>query len=140
MPKSGKVSASKSKGASKKAPAMTGQLRSGLIFAPARCQRYLRSGRYADRMGASAGVFMAGVLQYLSEEILELSGKMCLQHKRTNITPQHINLALRSDEELSKMLYMSQISDGGQMVHVDDRLLQGKAAKDAKAAAASQVV
>ena len=83
---------------------------------------------------------MAGVLQYLSEEILELSGKMCVQHKRSTIQPQHINLALRSDEELSKMIFMSQISEGGQLSHIDDRLQQGKAAKVIKEAAASQVV
>ena len=80
---------------------------------------------------------MAGVLQYISEEVLELSGKMCLQHKRKTISPQHINLALRSDEELSKMFYLSQISDGGQLVKVHEELLQGKAKKDH---AASQVV
>ena len=80
---------------------------------------------------------MAGVLQYLCEEILELSGKMCLQHKNKTISPKHINLALRSDEELSKMFYLSQISEGGQLVHIHDDLLQGKAKKDL---AASQVV
>ena len=137
MPKSGKNSAAKSKKGSVKSKSISGAERSGLILAPARCNRMLRAGRYSDRMGSSAGVFMAGVLQYLCEEILELSGKMCLQHKRLQIKPQHINLALRSDEELSKMFYLSQISEGGQLVKVHDELLQGKAAKDL---AASQVV
>ena len=138
-PKSGKTSASKAKGRGMKKGGnmVTGQTRAGLIFAPARCGRLFREGRYARRQGMSAGVFMAGVLQYLCEEILELSGKVCLQDKRKQIAPKHLNHALRSDDELSKMLFMSTISEGGQLSNIADELLQGKAKKDLKA---SQVV
>ena len=128
--KSGKGSAVKGRGKPKGATQKTGQMRSGLTFAPSRCNRYLREGRYSQRMGASAGVYLAGVLQYLTEEVLELAGKTCLQHKKKTISPQHINLALRSDEELSKMLFMSQISEGGQLSQIHGSLLQGKAGKE----------
>ena len=111
MPASGKNSAVKSrkkggKGMAK-AKAVTGQQRSGLTFAPSRCNRYLKQGRYSTRYGASAGVFMAGVLQYLAEEVLDLSANVCLEHKKKTISPKHLNLALRSDPELGKMMYLS---------------------------------
>ena len=69
---------------------------------------------------------MAGVLQYLVEELCELSGKMCLEHKNKTIAPKHINLALRSDTELAKMLYMTQISQGGMLPNINEFLLPNK--------------
>ena len=97
----------KKRGMVKGTTVVSGATKAGLIMAPARCSRALRAGRYSIRTGASAGVYMAGVLQFLCEEILELAGEMCQQHKKKTISPKHLNLALRADEELAKMLYMS---------------------------------
>ena len=137
MPASGKNSAAKNRAKSGKGMAkaknVTGQQRSGLIFAPSRCNRYLKQGRYSTRYGSSAGVFMAGVLQYLSEEILDLTATMCNDHKKKTISPKHLNLALRSDPELSKMMYLSQISEGGMLVQYSKDLFPDNKKKGEKA-------
>jgi len=45
----------------------------------------MRKGRYATRQAGSAGAFMAGVLEYLTLEICELSGIICDKHKKKTI-------------------------------------------------------
>ena len=61
-------------------------------------------------MGHSAGTFMAGVLQYITEELCELAGDLCESRKKKIITPEHLNLAIRSDNELAKLMYMATIA------------------------------
>lgn len=102
---------------------VSGAERAGTIFAPARCLRLLRAGRYSERMGKSAGAFMAGVLQYITEELCELSGDMCESRKRKTISPEHLNLAIRSDNELAKLMYMSTIAQGGMLPNVNEFLV-----------------
>ena len=53
---------------------------------------------------------MAGVLQYVCSEILDLSGEVTLQKKKVQIKPNHITAALRGDEEFTKLMAMTQIS------------------------------
>ena len=122
-----------------KKKAVAGALRAGTIFAPARCNRMLRQGRYSERMGASAGAFMAGALQYLVEEICELSGDVCESHKRKTIAPQHINLALRSDHELCKLIHHTTIAQGGMLPNIHE-FLQPEKKKKGKETDASQPV
>ena len=76
----------------------------GLQFPVGRIGRYLRQGKYAKRMGAGAPVYLAAVLEYLTAEILELAGNAARDNKRSRITPRHITLAVRNDEELNKLL------------------------------------
>ena len=73
-----------------KAKGVSGQTKAGLIFAPARCSRLLRSGRYCERVGSGAGVFMAGCIEYLVREILEIAGDQATEAKKTTIKPKHI--------------------------------------------------
>ena len=66
---------------------------------------------------------MAGVLQYITEELCELAGDMCESRKRKIISPEHLNLAIRSDNELAKLMYMSTISQGGVLPHINEFLV-----------------
>ncbi len=62
---------------------------------------------------------MAAVLDYLCSEILEISGSICQQDGKTiRIKPRHIQLAVRNDDELAKMMATIQISDGGYMPNI----------------------
>ena len=73
-----------------KAKAVSGATRAGLQIAPARMQRALRAGRYADRIGSGAGVFMAGAMEYLISEIVEAAGNFAEEDKFQRIKPRHI--------------------------------------------------
>lgn len=47
---------------------------------------------------------MAGVLEYLSSEILELSSDAARANKRVRINPRHIMMAVKRDTELVELL------------------------------------
>ena len=121
MAKVGKRS-SKRKGAK----AVTTSKKAGLIFPAARCNAKLRKGRYASRVGIGGGVFLAAALEYLTMEILDLAGQCAHEHKRKQIKPRHIQLAVRNDDELNKLLSASQISQGGVRPDIHEALLKGK--------------
>ncbi|CAB1313305.1 unnamed protein product [Coregonus sp. 'balchen'] len=59
----------------------------------------MRKGNYAERVGAVARVYLAGVLDYLIAEILELAGDTARENKKTHIIPCHLQLAFRNDED-----------------------------------------
>uniref|UniRef100_A0A8C6JS90 Histone H2A n=1 Tax=Melopsittacus undulatus TaxID=13146 RepID=A0A8C6JS90_MELUD len=84
-----------------------------LHFPVGRIHRYLKRGNYADRIGTGAAVYLAAVLEYLSAEILELAGKAAQENKKTRILPRHIQLAVRNDNELNKLLCCVTIAQGG---------------------------
>eukprot|EP00796_Vickermania_ingenoplastis_P000470 gene470-250_t len=47
--------------------------KAGLIFPVARVGSLLRRGQYARRVSASGATYLAGVLEYLTAELLELT-------------------------------------------------------------------
>ncbi len=100
--------------------------RAGLQFPVGRIHRHLREGRYADRIGAGAPVYLAAVLEYLTAEILELAGNAARDNKRTRIIPRHIQLAVRNDEELNRLLGGVTIASGGVMPNIHAALLPKK--------------
>ncbi|KAH6919985.1 hypothetical protein HPB50_029027 [Hyalomma asiaticum] len=97
--------------------------RAGLAFPVGRIHRLLRQGNYADRISGAAPVYMAGVLEYLTAEVLELAGNAARDNKRSRITPRHIQLAIRNDEELSQLLARVTISEGGVLPQIRPELL-----------------
>jgi len=100
--------------------------RAGLQFPVGRVARFLRKGRYAGRIGGGAPVYLAAVLEYLSAEILELAGNAARDNKRTRITPRHLQLAIRNDEELNKLLGGVTIASGGVLPNIHAVLLPKK--------------
>jgi histone H2A len=111
--------------------------KAGLQFPVGRIGRYLKKGRYAPRVGAGAPVYLASVLEYLTAEILELAGNAATENKKNRIVPRHIQLAVRNDEELNKLLGGVTISQGGVLPNVHSVLLPKKSAAAEAAAAAA---
>ncbi|KAL7748504.1 histone H2A [Sorochytrium milnesiophthora] len=103
--------------------------KAGLQFPVGRIHRLLRKGNYAQRVGAGAPVYLAAVLEYLAAEILELAGNAARDNKKTRIIPRHLQLAIRNDEELNKLLGGVTIAQGGVMPHINAALLPKGAAK-----------
>ncbi|XP_059401812.1 histone H2A-like [Carassius carassius] len=115
-----------------RAKAKTRSSRAGLQFPVGRVHRLLRKGNYAERVGAGAPVYLAAVLEYLTAEILELAGNAARDNKKTRIIPRHLQLAVRNDEELNKLLGGVTIAQGGVLPNIQAVLLPKKTEKPAK--------
>ena len=100
--------------------------RAGLQFPVGRIARFLREGRYAGRVGGAAPVYLAAVLEYLAAEILELAGNAARDNKKARIIPRHVQLAIRNDEELNKLLGGVTIASGGVLPNIHAVLLPKK--------------
>ena len=110
----------------------TRSARAGLQFPVGRVARYMRNMKIADRIGAGAPVYMAAVLEYLCAEILELAGNAARDNKRARIIPRHLQLAVRNDEELNKLLSDVTIASGGVLPNIHAVLLPKKKGKGKK--------
>ncbi|RUP46771.1 histone H2A [Jimgerdemannia flammicorona] len=103
--------------------------KAGLQFPVGRIHRLLRKGNYAQRVGAGAPVYLAAVLEYLAAEILELAGNAARDNKKSRIIPRHLQLAIRNDEELNKLLGHVTIAQGGVLPNIHANLLPKKTKK-----------
>ena len=94
----------KGRKAGKGGTVVSGSARAGITFPVSRCNRMLRQGRYARRLGGSAGAYMAAVLEYVAAEILELAAEQAEQKKQRILKPKHLGRAVQSDGELGKLM------------------------------------
>jgi histone H2A len=99
-------------------------LRAGLTFPVSRIKRFLHKGKYAARIGTGAPIYLAAVLEYLTAEILELAGNAANDHHKRRIIPRHIQLGVRNDEELNRLLGNVTIPQGGVIPNIHAVLLK----------------
>ncbi|KAL5221461.1 hypothetical protein ABZP36_026174 [Zizania latifolia] len=108
---------------------VTRSVKAGLQFPVGRIGRYLKKGRYAQRVGSGAPVYLAAVLEYLAAEVLELAGNAARDNKKTRIIPRHVLLAIRNDEELGRLLSGVTIAHGGVLPNINPVLLPKRTAE-----------
>ncbi|WJX69559.1 hypothetical protein P8452_53782 [Trifolium repens] len=114
------------KGGGSRKKSVSRSTRAGLQFPVGRIGRYLKKGRYAQRVGTGAPVYLAAVLEYLTAEVLELAGNAARDNKKNRIIPRHLLLAVRNDEELGKLLADVTIAHGGVLPNINPILLPKK--------------
>jgi len=98
------------------------QSRAGLQFAVGRTEALIRQQSSIDRIGSGAPVYLAAVLEYITAEILELAGNAARENKVKRISPRHLQLAIRNDEELAKLFREVTLS-GGVLQNINYKLL-----------------
>ncbi|XP_010226826.1 PREDICTED: histone H2A, sperm-like [Tinamus guttatus] len=111
-------------------PKKTKSAKAGLQFPVGRVYGLLKRGSYAERVSPAAAIYLAGVLEYLSAEILELAGNAAQENKKKRILPRHIQLAVRNDEELNKLFSCVTIAQGGVMPNILSQLLPKRTQKE----------
>ncbi|CAI8590199.1 unnamed protein product [Vicia faba] len=111
------------KGGGPRKKSVTRSVKVGLQFPVGRIGRFLKKGRYAQRVGTSAPVYLAAVLEYLAAEVLELAGNAARDNKKNRVSPRHLLLAVRNDEELGKLLAGVTIAHGGILPNINPVLL-----------------
>ena len=117
------------KGGKTKAKGVSKSVKAGLQFPVARVLRLMKRGNYSNRVSAGAGVYAAAVMEYLAAEILELAGNAARDNKKKRVIPRHLQLAIRNDEELNKLLHGVTISQGGVLPNIQAVLLPKKSSE-----------
>ncbi|CAH6779648.1 H2al2a [Phodopus roborovskii] len=82
---------------------ITRSARAELQFPVSRVDRFLREGNYSRRLSSSAPVFLAGILEYLTSNILELAGEEAHINGRKRITPEHVYRVVQNNEHLQEL-------------------------------------
>ena len=87
------------------------QEKAGLVFPPAQTEKFLRNFGYSKVMVTNlAPVYMASVLESLTDIVLSSALPFAQKNKRVRLTVRDLELGVRSDEHLNRFFSMNDIS------------------------------
>ncbi|XP_062039109.1 histone H2A-Bbd type 1 [Lepus europaeus] len=101
--------------------AVSRSMRAELQFPVSHVERLLREGHYAQRLSSAAPVFLAGVLEYLTSNILELASKEAYNSGRVRITGEHVERAVQDHQQLRNLLEKGSYSEVEEMYQLRDK-------------------
>ena len=100
--------------------------KAGLQISVSRIEHLMRKNTVVERMGETASVYMAAVVEYLLAEILETAGNFARDHKRIRIIPRDIKLAISKDSELEQV-FCHTVLGSGVAPYIDPRIVKNNA-------------
>ncbi|XP_022873903.1 uncharacterized protein LOC111392732 [Olea europaea var. sylvestris] len=99
-----------------------GSVVTGLEFPVGRITGFLSNRKFDERVDAGALVCLSAILEYLVIEVLELTGNEARDKKKNRIAPRHKQLAVKIDEDLSKLLGNVTIANSGVLTNINQCL------------------
>ena len=105
---------------------ITSTARANLIMPVPKVLRQMRKDRLNARIQRSAAVMMAGLLEYLTVELCDMSCAVAEKKHKKRITNRFIQLAISSDDDFQKLLAKAIIHKGGVVPNIQPQLLKGK--------------
>lgn len=112
------------------------QNKAGIIFPPSIAEKFLREFGFTKIMITKhAPVYLAAVLEYITQDILQLASYMAKDNKRVRITVRDLELSVNTDSELSTLFRRCKIKfiGGGVIPYIHQSLLMKKPRKKKKA-------
>ncbi|EFA80762.1 histone H2A [Heterostelium album PN500] len=100
-----------------------------IIFPVGRIHTMLKHRVPTKRVSVLASIYLAAILEYLTSEVLELTVSTLKQQQSgvRRISPRHIVLAIKTDEELDQLIKSNTtIAGGGVLPHIHKNLLKNE--------------
>lgn len=111
------------------------QDKAGIIFPPSITEKFLREFGFTKIMVTkNAPIYLAAVLEYVTQDILQLASDMARENKRVRITIRDLELSVRTDLELNVLFDRCGITfiGGGVVPYIHQSLLVKKPRKKKK--------
>lgn len=99
--------------AEKKKRGVRQSARAGLQLPVGRVRAKLRADGLARKISEKSAVYLTAVMEYMAAELFEIAGNEAKSAGAKRVNPQHLNLAIRNDEELSSFFGRSTFQNGG---------------------------
>jgi len=118
---------------------VSNSVKAGLLLSVSACRKFLKSMCSSQRVGDTAAVYLAAVLEYLAAEMLEMAGNYARDNKKQRITSRGLTIILQADEELHKLFkqFNVEVLGGGVAPNIHTFLIpkkklpkEGKLAKE----------
>lgn len=100
--------------------------KAGLLFSISPIRKVLKESFPGNRITTTLLVYAAGVLEFITYKIIELSGNKSLKFNKSKITPRILKISIESDDDLSILFKDSIISEGGVVPNTHPFLLPKK--------------